>query len=97
MATFDHLPGFASPAAAFKADANLITQRKRIARAHRIGLGGAHETKLNRLCLSILTGNVTLLDTYALFDDTNHGNDLSAGAGSPSDSQWEAMELKYWA
>lgn len=61
------------------------------------GLGGAHETKLNRLCLSILTGNVTLLDTYALFDDTNHGNDLSAGAGSPSDSQWEAMELKYWA
>lgn len=61
------------------------------------GLGGAHETKLNRLCLSILTGNVSLLDTYALFDDTNHGNDVASGGAAPSDSQWEAMELKYWA
>lgn len=59
-------------------------------------LGGAHETKINRLCLGILTGNVTLLDGYALYDDTNHGNAIASGA-APSDSQWEAMELKFWA
>lgn len=61
------------------------------------GLGGAHETKINRLCLSILTGNVTLLDGYALFDDTNHGNIITSGGGAPSDSTWSAMQNKYWA
>lgn len=58
-----------------------------------LGLSGAHENTLNRLCLSQITGNVTLLDGVALFDDTSHGNDVASGA-APSDSQWSAMDDK---
>ncbi len=61
------------------------------------GLSVAHETKLNRLCLSILTGNVTLLDGIALFEDGNHNNLITSGGGGPSDSQWQSMQKKYWA
>lgn len=66
-----------------------------------LGLAGAHENTLNRLCLRQLTGNVTLLDTYALFDDTNHGNDVTSGstpaAAAPSSAQWKGMLNKYYA
>lgn len=62
-----------------------------------LGLSGAHENTLNRLCLRLLTGNVTLLDTYALFDDTNHGNDVATGGAAPSSTQWKAMLNKYYA
>lgn len=58
-----------------------------------LGMGSAWENTVNRLCLRILTGNVALLDGFALYDDTNHGNDVTAG-GEPSAAQWKAMELK---
>ncbi|MGV3605202.1 MAG: S49 family peptidase [Planctomycetaceae bacterium] len=59
-----------------------------------LGFGIGHENTLNRLCVRLLAGNVTLLDTYSLFDQTNHKNDITsgAGAGAPSDAQWELME-----
>lgn len=53
----------------------------------------AHEATQNRLCVNLLTGNVTLPDTYALFDDTNHGNDLATGL-APTTAQLAAMRLK---
>jgi signal peptide peptidase SppA len=60
-----------------------------------LGLAGAHENTLNRLCLSQLTGNVTLLDGFALYDDTNHGNDITGGNGGvPSDTEWSDMQNK---
>jgi hypothetical protein len=58
-----------------------------------LGLSAAHENTLNRLCLSQITGNVSLLDGFALFDNTNHGNDVTSG-GAPSDTQWSAMSDK---
>ena len=58
-----------------------------------LGFGQAAETTINLLCLNLLAGNPVMLDGYSLFDDTNHGNDVSSGA-APSDSQWSAMELK---
>ena len=58
-----------------------------------LGFGQAAETTVNLLCLNLLAGNPTMLDGYSLFDDTNHGNDVSSGA-APSDTQWSAMELK---
>lgn len=58
-----------------------------------IGFGRAGETTVNLLCLNLLTGNPTLLDGYALYDDTYHGNNITSGA-APSDTQWAAMELK---
>jgi hypothetical protein len=59
-----------------------------------LGLEAAWQNTVNRLCLNLLTGNVTLLDNYALFDNTNHGNDITTGGGAPDATQWEAMELK---
>lgn len=58
-----------------------------------LGLESAWQNTVNRLCLNLLTGNVALLDSYALFDNTNHGNDITTG-GAPDATQWEAMELK---
>lgn len=58
-----------------------------------IGFGGAWQNTVNLLCLGILTGNASLLDTYALFDNTNHGNDLSTGL-PPSATQWTNMQNK---
>jgi len=59
-------------------------------------LAVAHETTLNRLCLAIITGNVSLLDGNALFDDTNHGNDIASGSGGvPSSAQANLMRLKH--
>ena len=58
-----------------------------------LGFGQAAETTTNLLCLDLLANNPTMLDGYSLFDDTNHGNDVSSGA-APSDAQWEAMDLK---
>lgn len=46
-------------------------------------LAVAHEYTLNRLCVGLVTGNVTLLDGYALFDNTNHINDIAAASGGP--------------
>lgn len=61
-----------------------------------LGLEMAWQNTVNRLCLSQLTGNVTLLDTFPLFDDTNHGNDVTAGT-APSVAAWETMNLKVMA
>ncbi len=59
-------------------------------------LAVAHERTLNRLCLALLGANVTLLDGHALFDDTNHGNDITAGSGAaPSTTQANLMRLKH--
>jgi hypothetical protein len=39
-----------------------------------------------------------MLDDFQFFDDANHGNDITAGNGGvPSDSQWDAMQLKVFA
>lgn len=59
-------------------------------------LAMAHEHTLNRLCLALIAGNVTLPDGYSLFDDTNHGNDVTAGnGGAPSTTQANKMRLKH--
>lgn len=60
-----------------------------------IAFGGAWEATVNLLCLALITGNPTLLDGYALFDDTNHGNDIASSGAAPSAAQWEAMDIKY--
>lgn len=63
-----------------------------------LGLTDASENTLNRLCLKQLAGNVYLLDTYQLFDDTNHANDITGGSGGvPSDTQWQLMLNKTYA
>lgn len=59
-----------------------------------IGFGAAWENTVNLLCLGLLTNNVTLLDAYALFDDTNHGNNKTSSAGAPDTTQWKAMQDK---
>lgn len=61
-----------------------------------INFGMAWESTVNLICLNLLTANVYLLDGYQLFDNTNHGNDVSSGA-APSAAQWDAMQLKYAA
>ena len=58
-----------------------------------IGFGGAWQNTVNLLCLGLLTGNAALLDTYSLFDNTNHGNDVTSGA-APTVAQWTAMQNK---
>lgn len=59
-------------------------------------LGMAHDRTLNTLCLNIITGNVTLLDGYSMFDNTNHLNDITAGSGAaPSAASMNAMRLKH--
>jgi hypothetical protein len=59
-----------------------------------LGLEMAWQNTINRACLRILTGNVALLDGNALYDNTNHGNDIAGGAGGgvPSDAQWDCDE-----
>ena len=57
-------------------------------------LGDAHERTINHLALGLIAGNVTLLDGYALFDDTNHKNDITAGT-APSSTAATAMKLKH--
>lgn len=54
----------------------------------------AHEHTLNRLCLALLTGNVQLLDGNALFDNTNHINDVTSG-GAPSATEYDKMRIKH--
>lgn len=58
-----------------------------------IGFARGVENTTNRLCLSLITNNATLLDSYALYDDTNHGNAVASGA-APSAAQWDAMQQK---
>lgn len=53
----------------------------------------AHEATLNRLCVNLLTGNVTIADGNSLFDDTNHGNDIASG-GAPSTTELAKIRLK---
>ena len=53
----------------------------------------AHDQTLNTLCVNLLTGNVACLDGYSLFDNTNHGNDITSGA-APNTTQLSAMRLK---
>lgn len=61
-----------------------------------LGLDEAWETTQHRLCLALLTGNPTLLDTFSLFGTTRTAgtNDRTSG-GAPSDSEWAAMETLY--
>lgn len=54
----------------------------------------AAEATLNRLCVNLLTGNVTLLDAVALFHDGSHGNDITTGAGGPSVTQLSTIRRK---
>jgi hypothetical protein len=63
-------------------------------RENLLGLENAWQNTVNRGCLYLLTGNVQLLDGFALFDNTNHGNDVTTGGGAPSVTQWQAMDLK---
>lgn len=57
-------------------------------------LAMAHEHTLNRLCIALIAGNVTLLDGYSLFDSSNHGNVVAAGGGgAPSTTQANKMRL----
>ena len=57
-------------------------------------LAVAHEQTLNRLCLSLITGNVVLPDGVALFNAAGHGNDIVGGlGGAPSTVQAQAMRL----
>jgi signal peptide peptidase SppA len=58
-------------------------------------LGAAVERTVNGLCLGLLTGNVQLLDGHNLFDDTNHGNDVTTGGGVPSEAQATKMKQKH--
>lgn len=59
-------------------------------------LAMAHETTLNRLCLTLIGANVELLDGYSLFDDAYHGNDVEAGSGgAPSTTQAALMKSKH--
>jgi signal peptide peptidase SppA len=61
-----------------------------------MSLAMAHEHTLNRLCLALIGGNVTMADGNSLFDDTNHGNDVESGQGGvPSQAQMEKMRLKH--
>jgi len=58
----------------------------------------AHENTLNRLCVNLLIGNVTCVDSNALYDDTNHGNDIASGSGgAPSVSEMGDMRTKHRA
>ncbi|MHC4403116.1 MAG: phage major capsid protein [Planctomycetota bacterium] len=50
----------------------------------------AHDATLNRMAVGMLTLNAALLDGYALYDSTNHGNDRTSG-GAPSTSELDAM------
>lgn len=57
-------------------------------------LAMAHEHTLNRLCLSLITGNVVLPDGVALFNLAGHGNDVApGGGGAPSTIQANNMRL----
>lgn len=57
-------------------------------------LAMAHEHTLNRLCVALLASNVTLLDGYSLFDETNHSNEVTSGnGGAPSTTQTNKMRL----
>ena len=54
----------------------------------------AHETTLNRLCLSLITGNVVLPDGVALYNLAGHANDIvGGGGGAPSIVQAAAMKV----
>lgn len=59
-----------------------------------LGFGAAAENTVNLLCLSLITGNPTLLDGYALFDDSNHGNDVASNGAAISASEWSVIENK---
>lgn len=57
-------------------------------------LAVAHEQTINRLCLSLITGNVVLPDGVALYNLAGHGNDIvGGGGGAPSIAQAAAMKL----
>ena len=57
-------------------------------------LAVAHEQTLNRLCLSLVTGNVVLPDGVALYNLAGHANDIvGGGGGGPSVVQAAAMKL----
>jgi hypothetical protein len=56
----------------------------------------AHDATLNRLCVGLLIGNVTMTDGNALFDDTNHGNDVTSGA-APSTAELDKIRKKFRA
>jgi signal peptide peptidase SppA len=58
----------------------------------------AWERTINYKCLHILADNAALLDTYNLFDNTNHGNDILSGVGGvPGQASANAMDLKFMA
>lgn len=59
-----------------------------------VNLGMGWEFTVNRLCLAIITGNVTLLDGNALYDDTNHHNDVASGGTAPTDAEFDVHQLK---
>lgn len=61
-----------------------------------MALQTSHDLTLNQLALNLITGNVTLPDTYALIDDTNHRNQVTSGnGGAPSVTQSAKIRLKF--
>ena len=60
-------------------------------------LGMAGPRTLNQEMVRLIADNPTLIDGYSLFDDSNHGNLITSGAGAPSDSQLQAMAAKHSA
>jgi hypothetical protein len=59
-----------------------------------VGLQAAWDNTINRGCLWLLVSNVELLDGFDLFDDTNHGNDITAGGAAPGTTSWQGMQTK---
>lgn len=54
----------------------------------------AHDQTLNRLCVNLLVGNVTIFDGVALFHVASHVNDVAAGGGAaPNTAQLSAVRL----
>jgi len=54
----------------------------------------AHDQTLNRLCVNLLVGNVTIFDGVALFHAVTHVNDIATGGGAaPSTAQLSAVRL----
>ncbi len=54
----------------------------------------AHDQTLNRLCVNLLVGNPTCVDGNALFDDTNHGNDVASGGAAPDTTELNKFRLR---
>lgn len=60
-----------------------------------VSLSYAHDQTLNRLCLSLVTSNVTLLDGVALYHDGSHANDIDSAGAAPSATEMTKHRTKH--